>query len=439
MRHPGPSLRQALDKRPVRPEPRVLVVGTTSDYVHWIRQSCPGQALFVTDPPIRTRALEPPPPPDEEILCDLTDGDRVRQALASHLAAYRQRLTGIACFDCESMALAATLSRDYNLPYPTAAAVENCRNKYRSKILWQSRHLNTPPVKRVRSATAAAHFQNALKAPVVLKPVSGSGSELVFVCSDARACRQNFQRIRHGLRLRRHQRLYAGFSDQAPDILAEAMIDGQEYSCDFIVNNGQCEVIRLTRKIPAATGPFGTIRAYLLESGAPAGIRGRDFHQTLMKSASALGIDGAVCMLDFIVNQGRMVLLELAPRPGGDCLPFLLRRAYHLDMLRLQIDFARRAPLHRATPAPAEPWVGLRVHAHAEGVVRRIHTEALQGDPRIREVHLQRRPGHRITLPPEDYDTWLLGHVIFTPDDASAVETQCRDLAAAVRVEWEPA
>jgi hypothetical protein len=423
----------------VQSEPRVLVVGTTSDYIHWIRQSCPGQVLFVTDPLIRDKAQEPPPATDEEILCDLTTGDLVRQALAGHLAAFHLRLSGIACYDCESMALAADLARVFDLPYPSAAAVENCRSKYRSKILWQSRHLHTPPVKRVRSEAEAARFQRALGGPVVLKPLSGSGSELVFACSDEQGCRQSFTRIREGLRLRRHQRLYADFSDRAPEILAEGMIDGQEYSCDFIVDRGRCEVIRLTRKIRAASGPFGTIRAYLLETDPPEGIRRPDFLKTLTGSATALGVDGAVCMLDFIVNQGRMVLLELAPRPGGDCLPFLLRRACHLDMLRLQIDFARRAPLHRPVPAPDEPWVGLRVHARREGVVRRIHTEALEADPRIREVHLQRRPGQRITLPPEDYDTWLLGHVIFTPDGASAVETQCRDLAAAVRVEWEPA
>jgi biotin carboxylase len=427
-----------MSERSVQSEPRVLVVGTTSDYIHWIRQSCPDQALFITDPPIRARAEEPSPPPAEEILCDLTAGDQVRQALKNHLAAFRQRLTGIACFDCESMALAAGLARDYELPYPSVAAVENCRDKYRSKILWKSRQLHTPPVKRVRSAAAAAGFQSELRAPVVLKPLSGSGSELIFVCSDEKTCLQSFQRICDGLRLRRHQRLYAGFSDQAPEILAEGMIDGEEYSCDFIVDGGQCEVIRLTRKIRAAGGPFGTIRAYLLETSVPAGIRRRDFHQTLAKSASALGIHGAVCMLDFIVNQGRMVLLELAPRPGGDCLPYLLRRAYRLDMLRLQIDFARRAPLQRSMPVPAEPWVGLRVHAHREGVVKQIHAEALESDPRIREVHLQRRPGHKIALPPEDYDTWLLGHVIFTPDGSAAVEKQCRDLAAAVRIEWEP-
>jgi biotin carboxylase len=425
--------------RSVRLDPRVLVVGTTSDYIHWIRRSCPGQALFVTDPAIRAQAQEPGPSPDEEILCDLSTPDGVHRSLESHLALHDQRLTGIACFDCESMPLAAGLARRYALPYPSADAVDNCRNKFRSKTIWRRHKLPTPPVKLVRSAEAAADFQRELNAPVVLKPLSGSGSELVFVGSDAQTCRQNFRRICKGLGLRRNQRLYTDFSPDVPEILAEGLVVGDEYSCDFIVEKGRCEVIRLTRKIRASSGPFGTIRAYLLETGMPAGIGRRAFHQTLLQSASALGIDGAICMLDFIVDRNRMVLLELAPRPGGDCLPFLLRRACHLDMLRLQLDFARRTPLRLNSHSQTRPWVGLRVHAHREGVLKGIHTGALKSDPRIREVYLHRRPGHKITLPPEDYDTWLLGHVIFTPDGRSAIEQQCRDLAATVRVELEPA
>jgi hypothetical protein len=423
----------------VRLDPKVLVVGTTGDYIHWIRRSCPGQALFITDPAVRAQAREPAPSPDEEILCDLAAPDGVHRSLEHHLALHRQRLTGIACFDCESMALAAMLAPRYALPYPSAAAVDNCRNKFRSKTIWRSHRLHTPPVRLVHSEAAAVRFQRELKTPVVLKPLSGSGSELVFVGSDEAACRQNFRLICKGLRLRRNQRLYTDYSPQVPEILAEGLVAGDEYSCDFIVENGRCDVIRLTRKIRASSGPFGTIRAYLLETGVPADIDHREFHRTLLQSATALGIHGAICMLDFMVDQGRMVLLELAPRPGGDCLPFLLRRARRLDMLRLQLDFARRAPLRLKSRCQTRPWVGLRVHARREGVLKGIHTGALAGDPRIREIHMPRRPGHKITLPPEDYDAWLLGHVIFTPDGRSAIELQCRELAATVRVELEPA
>ena len=37
----------------------------------------------------------------------------------------------------------------------------------------------------------------------------------------------------------------------------------------------------------------------------------------------------------------------------------------------------------------------------------------------------------------EDYDAWLLGHVIFAPDGNSVIEDQCRDLMNKIRVEVE--
>jgi hypothetical protein len=53
------------------------------------------------------------------------------------------------------------------------------------------------------------------------------------------------------------------------------------------------------------------------------------------------------------------------------------------------------------------------------------------------EIYLTRRPGHRIKMPPEDYDSWLLGHVIFHPDAHSDPEAQCRELIEKLVVEVE--
>lgn len=44
------------------PRPVVLVVGTTTDYVDWLRQAAPGNALYLTDPQLRRAAREAPPP-----------------------------------------------------------------------------------------------------------------------------------------------------------------------------------------------------------------------------------------------------------------------------------------------------------------------------------------------------------------------------------------
>ena len=411
------------------------MVGTTPDYIDWIRNSSPGKALFLTDPVVRCGAQEPCPAPAEEILCNLSDDDQVRHSLQQHLHMYGLNLDGIACFDCESMELAAVLAREYTLSYPSVRAVKNCRDKYLSKILWQKHGLHTPRVKQIGSVTEAAEFFRELGGACVLKPVSGSGSELIFGCRDVQTCEKRFRDIQEGLQRRRENRLYKSFFSDDPVILGEALVDGDEYSCDFLFENGQAQVIRLTRKILSSSGPFGTALGYLLPAQLPASMDEDDFMQTLAASAEALGLVRAVCMLDFIIHEDQIVLLELAPRPGGDCLPFLLRRCWNLDVLKLLLDFSRGRPLQLSKKADSGTCIGLRLHAGIGGTLKKIDVGQLQQDKRVDEVYLKHRPGHRITMPPEDYDTWILGHVIFHPDGHSEPQAQCRELLEKLVVE----
>lgn len=413
---------------------KVLVVGTTSDYIEWIRQSCPNEALFLTAPSIRSIAAEPRPEPIEEVCCDLQDYPKAMQKLESHMARHHLQIEGVACYDCESMELAAILACHLSLPYPSIQAVRNCRNKLNAKEIWRKQLLHTPIAAAVRSSDEAVRFFEKRHSPVVLKPVSGSGAELVFKCEDIETCKHHYEQLQAGLNKRRSSRLYAIDSIGAHPIMAEELAVGIEYSCDFAVRNSQVEIIRLTQKLQAGYGPFGTIQGYLLMSGMPFGIDEETLCRTLFQSASALGIERAVCMLDFIVDNGRIILLELAPRPGGDCLPFLLRRAYNLDMLKLQLDFSRKAALEFPKCRYGRSLVGIRLHARKNGTLKSIDTGELEKDVRLQEFLFIRKPGDRIALPPEDYDSWLLGHVIFTPNDKPKVEIQCMEILNKIHV-----
>jgi biotin carboxylase len=423
------------EMRPVPISTKVLVVGTTSDYIDWIRRSCPDRALFLTDPEARRQAVEPSPPPAEEVLCNLSDYREVRQVLQRHLLRENFGLDGVACYDCESMDLAATLAQEFSLPYPSVQSVNNCRDKHLTKTLWARHNLVTPRVRQIRSATEAVHFFREMGGPCVLKPPGGSGSELIFYCNSERDCRHYFTKIVDGLQQRCNNRLYQSFRAADPVVLAEEFVMGEEYSCDFVIENGRVEVIRLTRKILSSRGPFGTALGYLLPGSLPDAIKESDYRQTLYQSALALGINRGICMLDFIVCKNQIVLLELSPRPGGDCLPYLLRRCWNLDMIALYLDFCQQRPWRLQKPANPNPCLGLRLHAGRSGCLKKIDTRQLQHDSRVREIHLTRQPGHRIKMPPDDYDSWVLGHIIFDLDVDIALEAQGRALLEKLVVE----
>jgi len=199
-----------------------------------------------------------------------------------------------------------------------------------------------------------------------------------------------------------------------------------------MVENGRVRVIRLARKIKSPQRPFGTILGYILPGALP--VDETHFRDILVRAASALGITRGLCMADFIISGKRVMLIEMTPRPGGDCLPHMLKACTGLDMLKTSLDFAAGLPLVLPDPGDFPPCMAVRIHAETEGILRHIDCRKLAGDPRVQSVHLTRKPGHRIQLPPKDYDSWLLGHVVLTPCGTEDPETEALSILNRIHV-----
>jgi biotin carboxylase len=410
---------------------KLLVVGTTPDYIDLIRTRHPHRALFLTDAALRATALEPRPGRAEEILCDLDDAQEARVALLNYLCQEKITIDAICCFDCETMELAAAIAADLSLSYPSPAAIQNCRDKFVAKQRWRQHGLLCPATGLIDSAADLDVFL-AEHQPCVLKPLNGTGSELVHKCRNSAEGRQALEVMTDSLMRRGSIPAAYGF---APTVLAEEFIEGSEYSCDFILENGAVEIIRLTRKIPARDAPFGTIRGYILAELVPAGMARQRFEETLAKSATALGLERAICMLDFIVRAGEIVLIELSPRPGGDCLPFLLQQVAGLDILTMALDFAQQRPLFLFHDPQQAPHACVRLRAAKAGTLKKITVGRMAAELGVIQVRIQRAVGHVIRLPPADYDSWLLGHIIFKCTPGLAPATQADRITAQLTVE----
>ena len=422
---------------------RVLVVGTTADYVDIIHRRFPHKAVFITDGRERAKAQEPAPGADAELLCDLSRPEQVVAAVRVHLDRWRTAPSGIACFDCESMPLAALLAHSLGLAYPSADAVAACRSKYVSKQVWRRAGLSCPDVELVRDASAAARFLRKTAGPVVLKPLTGSGSELVFLCADEDQCAIAFATLESRLAVHSDQRMYASHcfngmkADPRRDFVIEQFVQGAEYSCDFVVDGDRARILRIAAKIPDRGQPFGTTLAYVLPARLPSGIGRDELGRQLCRAARALGLDRAICMLDFIMRDDRVFLIELAPRAGGDCLPPLLLQSCGMDILGRALDFAEGGAVNPPSPSRWRSLVGVRLFATEGGEIGLVDDSDLRRDRRVVESCLRRRSGHRVVLPPEDYDSRLLGHVIFEPSGPEIIETQCVEIAAKLKLEMK--
>ncbi|MEX1313928.1 MAG: ATP-grasp domain-containing protein [Desulfotignum sp.] len=414
--------------------PKVLVVGTTADYIEWIRTRYPDEALFITAPSVRQSAWEPVPDPSEELVCDLSDPAALTNAVTAHLKTWSQTPAGIACFDCETMIPAARLARTLGLSYPGESAILNCRDKLISKQLWQTQGVPCPRVWPVHSIADVTRILKEVTAGLVLKPAWGSGSELVFQCGNRKEADAAWQTLTSGLEKRKGNALFAH-----PDllILAEERISGPEYSGDFILTDTGLTLIRLARKMTPAGMPFGTAAGYEVPGILPLQLPVETLTPVLEKAARALGLETGICMVDFVIRHNRPYLLEITPRPGGDCLPWLLDISGHLDILKLTLDVAGNRPWS-PDDFRFSPHMALRIHARKNGTLKAVHSQNLAAEPRVKQIHLIRKPGHRIVLPPDDYDSWLLGHVIFDTYGWNFPETRCSLLIRRLEIDIQP-
>ena len=419
---------------------RVLVVGTTSDYVHVMDRRFPDRAVFVTDVRERARASEPTLDERSELLADLEQPEQVLAALRAHMDRCAIEASGIACFDCESMALASFLARALGLSYPSAEAVAACRSKYVCKRLWREAGLPCPDVELVHSASDAVSFLRRTGGPVVMKPLTGSGSELVFLCNSEDDCADAFERLRSGLADHRDRRMYAPYRLDGVDVdprttfVIEQFVDGDEYSCDFAVERGRARVLRIARKIPHRSEAFGTTLAYVVPAELPWGAGDEGFANQLGAAANSLGVERAICMLDFVVRDGRALMIELAPRPGGDCLPPLLSRSYGLDILGCALNLAEGLRLDQPKRMRPTPLVAVRLFAARSGTIERVDAAALRQDRRVVECSAKENEHRRVAPSPGDSRPRLLGYVIFEPAGTQSIETESIEIASRLQV-----
>ena len=422
------------------PPERVVVVGTTTDYVEHIRSRYPQRALFVTDLAERFKASEPVPGSEEEVVADLADVEAVLSVLLAHIDQQDMTVAGVTCFDCESLMLASAVAQALAVPFPSAPAIARCRNKYLARQRWKEVAVPCPDFSIISNVSELEVFLRRKDRPVVMKPLSGSGSEMVFKCLDEAECLYAFKQIQMRLaghvnvRMYRNETCYPEGTNPRDAVMVEDFIEGKEYSCDFFVDGPNITILRIAEKYTAEGHSFGTTLAYRVPGVLPDVLSHEYLENVLQRTAHALGIGRAVCMADVMVNNDGIFVIELTPRPGGDCLPPIIFQSCGLDMLGLALDVAAGKPVMLPGQEDWKRMVGVRVLADKAGMVRSIDTRCLKKDHRVMEVFFKARPGSRIVQPPDDYDSRMLGHIIFAPDDGEEWQEQCLEILEKVTV-----
>jgi biotin carboxylase len=422
----------------------MIVVGTTPDYVERISRKRPaGSVLFILDQRhLNSHFLSGL---DRSILifADLEQYDETLDSLKNRLSAGHMSDPRFACFDCEYLILASRLANYFKSPFPPTEAIIITRSKFLSREVWRKAGIDNPRAVLASGIDETIRYFHAFETDIVLKPISGSGSELVFRCVDEKGVREAVSIMEEQLEKRRSNPLFRPIKDPFTSItmdpcerwVVEEYVSGPEFSCDFILHGDNVYIVREAGKIRADDQTFGSVMAYTMPAVYPEGFRREDLYRVFSIAAKSLGFIWGHFMVDFIIRKENAIILEMTPRPSGDSIPDLLEAATGRDILAEYMDFmSGRFNASLIPQMPTRPYASINFFIPASGTITRLDVSEVMNQSGTVALFLKKKVGDRVALPPDDYDNRLLGHCIMHWDYGWEQVAACRRIQGLLKV-----
>ncbi|MEV5210948.1 ATP-grasp domain-containing protein [Micromonospora sp. NPDC053740] len=276
-------------------------------------------------------------------------------------------LAGVASSSEYFVSDAARVAATFGLPAADADALARCRLKDVQRAALEAGGVSVPRFAAVEDVAQAVEVAEAIGLPVVLKPVSGSGSVGVRLCRDLE-----------------ETAWWAGeLLGRATDergnpvptrVLIEAAVTGPEFS----VETFDSSVVAVVAK---HLGP----QPYFVEIGhdVPAPVPDATatvLGDTAVRALVALGLGWGAAHTELRLSTQGPIVIEVNPRLAGGMIPVAVHAATGIDLVDAVV-----ARASGQAPAPAAPGTGHAavrfLRAEQEGRIA-----AVQGTERARAV-----------------------------------------------------
>ena len=245
-----------------------------------------------------------------------------------------ERIAGVLapCTDI-AMPTAAVVARELGLPGPPAESVRVVCDKPLFRRFLREKGFACPEFFEASEGSAPDTLGTGTW---IVKPDASSGSKGVFLVRDAAELRERLPET-------------VCFSKRRRAIV-ERFIEGHQGTCEGILRDGRivwnCLLDRRT-----APPPHAATTGHFLPTRLPQEQR-QEIIETIERVWQELEIRDGPFDCDFVVeSDGRIFLLELSPRLGGNSISGLIQSAFDFDL----VDYAVQAACGAAPPLPAKP------------------------------------------------------------------------------------
>jgi biotin carboxylase len=333
--------------------------------------------------------------------------------------ARERRVDGILAYASDPAALtAAAVCEELRLPSTSVAAVDTLANKSLFRAFLRDQDFRVPRFEVVTTADEACAAASAIGFPVMIKPVDSSGSKGVarVTCEE-----EVIEAAQSALAYSR-----------CKQIIVEEWIErnGAQVAGDGLVVDG--------RLVFEGFGdehfdPWCSPHAPVGES-LP-GTLSRDHRELLLRELqrlfTLLGVRQLVFNLDAMIDRdGRVMLIEVGPRAGGNALPQLIQLATGVDLTDIAIRQALgiTVPLELYASSPKRCFASHMLHSRSAGQFGGFRmAPALQ--QHALEVTLTAKPGETVHPFRSSRDT--LGFALFGFPDTDVMRSHLSSMSDA--------
>lgn len=201
-------------------------------------------------------------------------------------------------------------------------------NKYEMRKAFQKANVETPKFLKVNQVTEDLYDElKSFEFPLIVKPTDRSGSRGIRKIN-------SLEEIEEAI----HSAVKESFEKYA---IIEEYVEGNEYSCETISYEGEHYILAITKKYTTGSPDF-IETAHIQPSDIPEDKKS-DIICEIKKALDALHIKTGASHCEFkLSNNGKVRIIEIGARMGGDCIGSdLVKISTGYDYVKMVIQTAK--------------------------------------------------------------------------------------------------
>ena len=301
---------------------------------------------------------------DQSYVCSTTDKEAVLKI------AEQEQIDGIMTYASDVAApTAAYVAEKLGLPTNPYVSVDIMTDKAKTRIFMEQNGFHVPKSREIKTLEEAVAAAREIGLPVIVKPTDASGSKGVTRVDDFEQLEEAFA--------------YAVSFSHSRTVIVETFLvrDGYQIDADCFMYNGELVYFNPMDQHQDKIAPYSPIGI-----SAPSILgdeRKKKAHEEVSRFLKLLNMRFGEYNVEYIFDaQGRIYILEIGPRTGGNLIPDVIREGTGFDIVAANV----MAHLGEPCQIPAElPFVNnvtsFIIHSQEDGIFDGldIHPEVEKG------------------------------------------------------------